>query len=146
MPSLTCYDALDDQIPRSRDRRVACAWVCMFPANPTILLMQAGNVLGRNRVAFGITQPAREILDRAETVASKGQIVRAAAGTRIAKIESLFPVVWTSRITVRHCHLRNAQSIEQWPTIISYIMDGSAFAIIESYSETPKTRKAQKSA
>ena len=55
----------------------------------------------------------------------------------IPEIKSRFARIRRPRITVRHKHLRQRQTIKQAPAIVSDIVQGQAFSVVETYSEAP---------
>lgn len=77
-------DGLHYQVTRASNGGIPGAVVGMLPPDPAVLFVETNYVLRRDRVAVVVVQPAGEVLDGAETVTAKGEIVRAAPSSCIA--------------------------------------------------------------
>lgn len=64
----------------------------MFMLQAVVLLMEADHVLEQHWIALGVGAVAVEILDVAEAVAAKGQLVGCDAEADVANVECLFAV------------------------------------------------------
>lgn len=130
-------DGLEDEFAGARDGRCAGAVVGVFPADASVLLVDADDVVHGERLAFVVGEEARKVVDAAEAVAAKFEIVGHDACTSVAEVEGRLAVEGGTRVGVRDVHVREGEAVEEGPVVVADVVDDHAFTLIEAVTEGP---------
>ena len=112
-------DALDDELAVAHDGGSAGAVVGVLPADAGVLFVHAHDVLHGRGFSFVVREDGAEVVDRAETVAAKFQVVGHYSCSGISEVEGCFSVERRSWIGVWNVHIRERETIEQAAPIIA---------------------------
>jgi pyrroline-5-carboxylate reductase len=84
--------------------------------------MQADNVRMHFRLTVRPYDDPIEVLNHAETITAKRQIICTIAGSTITKIESLLAVKWRASITIRNSHFADTHAIYDASAIVANVV------------------------
>jgi hypothetical protein len=79
----------------------------------------------------------RFFFEPTETVTTKLKVVSIDPSPIIPQIKSCFARIRCPRITIRHEHLRQRQTIKQAPLVITDIVQSQPFSVVEPNSKAP---------
>lgn len=149
-------DVLDDQRSSARDCSDRCPMVGVLPANARVLFVKTNHVGRLDRISTRVVQPGAEVFKGSQTVTAELEIVRAASGAGVSKVECLLSVIRCSWVflsiiqfscmhatvdngltTVGNRHLTHTETIEHLSTVIPHVVDSHPLPIVKPDSEPP---------
>lgn len=130
-------DALQHQFAVAYHRRPPSAVVGVLPPDPGVLLVDAHAVFDRRGRALVVGDDGRDVLDVAETVAAKLEVVGHGTGTGVTEIVGGLLVVGVSRVGVWDVHVGQGEAVEQGARIVTHVVQNHAFSLVEAQAEGP---------
>lgn len=134
-------DGLKHQFSRPDDCSTASTVVGVLPTDAGILLVNADTVFLRLRPTLIIGDDSAEILNASEAIAAKLKIIGCSAGSSITQVKGSFLEEGMTRVCIRNIHVRERQSIEEWPAIVFDVIKDHAFTLVEAWSRCQLPRR-----
>ena len=119
-------DALHNKLSVSDDDRSAGPIVGMFEPNASILLVHANGILQFKRLALLVGDETVDVVNRAEAVTTKFEVVCHDACTRVSKVKGRLLVEWMSRVSVGYVHVRQGHPVEEASIVVTDLSSPSA--------------------
>ena len=128
-------DGLQDQLSVPDDDGAVCPVVCVLPQDAGFLLVHAYHVGHVDWLPVAVGQDPVDVLDAAEAVAAKLEVVGHDAGAYVAKVEYRLAVERVPRVCVGNHHLRQAQPEEERLVVVVHVVDHYALPLVEANLE-----------